>query len=91
MEPDALTEHVSVPDIFVSGLARIEDVGGGNLRFTFYAYQESVIFSDRRREKVVVARLIMPASEVGKAAQAAQMAASGLAGVVNAIPIDQRH
>jgi hypothetical protein len=53
-------ELFAVPDMFVSGLASIESVGGGNLRFTLYALQKV----DGRNERVVVGRIIMSAEAV---------------------------
>lgn len=55
-----LVDPIAVPDTFVSGLGNIEDLGCGCFRFTFFANQKSLI--DGRCERVVVARLIGPAS-----------------------------
>lgn len=46
-----LVEPFAVPDINVSGIADIEDMGDGNYRFILYAR--------RRSERIVVASLIM--------------------------------
>lgn len=55
-----LIEPGHIQDVFVAGLAEVEDLGGGCYRFTFYAHQ-TIGGHDMR---VVVARLIAPASAV---------------------------
>jgi hypothetical protein len=50
-----MLELRGVPDVFVSGLGSVEDLGGGNFRFTFFANQDVL----GRRELVVAAKLIM--------------------------------
>lgn len=59
------TEPYAVADTFVSGLADVEDIGGGCLRFTFYCRSTH----DGREEKQVVARIIMPAEALPSAMQ----------------------
>lgn len=86
-----LAEPVVIPDIFASGLARIEDIGGGNLRFTFYTTQRSTLFVDERPEHVVVERLIMPLSAVQQAVQATLIAMEGVQGVVYDIMVERSH
>lgn len=61
-----LAEPNVVPDIFVTSLAEIEDVGEGNWRFTFAVKQGG--------EYIVSARLVMPGSQVIGAARAAMKA-----------------
>lgn len=51
-----LVEPFAVPDINVSGIADIEDMGDGNYRFILYA--------KRRQERIVVASLIMTEAAV---------------------------
>lgn len=51
-----MVDALGVSDIFASGLGDVEDVGGGCVRFTFFAIQH---IGDRE-EKIVVCRLIMP-------------------------------
>jgi hypothetical protein len=51
-----LTEPFGVPDIFVSGLAEVEDIGGGVMRFIFYAHHDG--------ERQVVAKLVAPVDAV---------------------------
>lgn len=51
-----LVEPFAVPDITVSGIADIEDMGDGNFRFILYAR--------RRQERIVVASLIMTEAAV---------------------------
>lgn len=59
-----LVEFAHCPDIFASGLARIEKLSGGVLRFVFFADQ---ITDEGQHERHVVARLVIPISEVPKA------------------------
>lgn len=56
-EPIRLVEPVNVPDIFVSGLGEVEDLGGGCFRFVFYS-------RGGREENVVVAKLVAPREAV---------------------------
>lgn len=70
-----LVEPVAVADIFVSGLARIEDLGA-NLRFTFFTYQRPVFGDGHEMERVVVARLVLSHDAVTSAAMHA-LAATG--------------
>jgi hypothetical protein len=86
-----LTEPVVIPDIFASGLARIEDIGGGNFRFTFYTNQRSTVYPDERSEHIVVERLIMPLSAVQQAVQATLIAMEGVQGVVYDIMVERSH
>jgi hypothetical protein len=57
-----LTETVPIQDIFASGLGAIERLEGNCFRFHLYVSQE--IDGDRRREKVVVAKIVVPASAI---------------------------
>ena len=88
---DDLTETLAVPDIYATGLGRIEDVGGGVARFTLYTYQRSTFRKDRRREKVVVARICMPMAEAMAAAKAIAIAAENVEGLVGNVIIERRH
>lgn len=51
-----LVETMALPDVYVSGLADIEALGGGVYRFTFYALQRSTITG--KTERVVVSKVI---------------------------------
>lgn len=55
-----LSEPVIVPDVFVSGLGEVEDLGGGCFRFTFFVKQHI----DGAEETVIVAKLIAPMEAV---------------------------
>lgn len=55
-----LIEPQIIPDIFVSGLGEVEDLGDGNFRFTFYCKHHT----GAKEELVVVAKLIAPRSAV---------------------------
>ena len=54
-EMPELLELFGVPDTFVSGLGSVEDIGGGNFRFVFFAKQDT----RGGPEHVVVAKIIM--------------------------------
>lgn len=58
-----LAEPIVVPDVFVTSLAEIEDIGEGNWRFTFAVKQSG--------EHIVSARLVLPGSLVISAARQA--------------------
>ena len=58
-----LNENAPVPDIFCSGLGAIERLEGNCLRLYFYVSQTAEDGSNRR-DKIVVARLVVPASAV---------------------------
>lgn len=62
-EKQELLEMFGVPDVFVTGLGDIENIGGGCWRFTFVTSQEI----NGRREQVVVAKIIMPAEALADA------------------------
>ena len=55
-EQRAMIDTHRVPDIFVSGLGSVENMGGGCYRFTLYSKQHV----GEREVMVVVARFIMP-------------------------------
>lgn len=55
-----MSEPVIVPDVFVSGLGEVEDLGGGCYRFTFFVKQHM----DGAEETVIVAKLIAPTGAV---------------------------
>ena len=59
-----LSEPAIVPDVFASGLADAEDLGDGNMRFTFFARQKSMQDYAGAWELVIVARLVMPIGAV---------------------------
>lgn len=54
-----MLEPFAVPDTFVSGLGSVENMGGGNYRFTFYTAQD--------HDLVVAAKLIMSIAAVPEA------------------------
>jgi hypothetical protein len=72
-----LIEPNCVQDIFVSGLARAEDIGGGCFRFTFYVTQKSML--DNTDERAVVARIIGPIDAIREAMGMAASAIEGIA------------
>ncbi len=55
-----LIEPYAVQDTYVSGLAEVEDIGGGNYRFTFFCREHH----DDHEEWTVVAKLIAPLEAV---------------------------
>lgn len=57
-ESDELIEPVAIPDVFVSGMGRIEPLGSGILRLTFY------VLADHGRQRLVVAKIIVPKEDL---------------------------
>ncbi len=57
-----MVELGQVPEIFCSGLGKIENVGGGCLRFYLYVTQAPI--DGGAPEQVLVAKLIAPMSAV---------------------------
>jgi hypothetical protein len=55
-----MIEHIVVQDIFCSSIGAIERLDGNVLRLWFYVWQTSE--QTGGREKVVVAKIIVPAS-----------------------------
>lgn len=55
-----MIEAFGVPDTFVSGMGRVENLGGGCYRFTFFARQTI----GGKEELVVVAKLVTPLEAV---------------------------
>ena len=60
-----LNENVPVPDIFSSGVAAIERLEGNCFRLYFYVSQCDD--DDVKQEKVLVAKLILPACALADA------------------------
>jgi hypothetical protein len=54
-----LIEPVTCPDIFASGIARVEKLVGGCVRIVFYAEHR---LSARQGERIIVAKLVQPIS-----------------------------
>lgn len=74
-----LVEPFAVPDINVSGIADIEDMGDGNFRF--------ILYTTRRGERVVVASLIMTEATVMRCIlSSAQAIGVSLAASVGQLP-----
>lgn len=57
MEEPRFVEPVVIPDIFVSGIANVEQLSQDVFRLTFYADQKSPI--DGVSEQIIVAKLIV--------------------------------
>ncbi len=55
-------EPIAVPDVFVTELAKMDYLGGGNFRLIFIAEQESL--HDGHPERVVVSRMIAPTEAI---------------------------
>ena len=66
-----LVEPFAVIDIFTCGLARVELLRGGNVRFTHFAEQ---IAEDGNLERVVVSKLIMPMESIAEARRLTNLA-----------------
>jgi len=54
-----LTESIAIPDTFVTGLARIEDLGVC-WRFTYFTRHRPLNGGEHEIERVIVARIVMP-------------------------------
>lgn len=79
-----LVEPFAVPDINVSGIADIEDMGDGNYRFILYAR--------RRSERIVVASLIATEATVMRCImQSARAIGVSLATTVGELPKNGDH
>lgn len=50
-----MLELFSVPDVFVTGMGNVENIGGGNYRFTFFVSQDV----GGSHECVVAAKIVM--------------------------------
>lgn len=61
MNAVTFTEPIAIADTFASGLADVEDLGDGNLRYTLYARRKSMDFPGVY-DFEVVARIVMPSS-----------------------------
>jgi hypothetical protein len=59
---NGLSEIVPVQDIFCSGLGAIEKLEGGNFRIYLYVTQGGDV--GQPREKILVAKIIAPASAI---------------------------
>jgi hypothetical protein len=62
-EKREMLELFAVPDVFVSGLGSVEDMGSGNVRFTLFSEQEI----DGHHELVVTLRFVMSLDAVPEA------------------------
>lgn len=86
-----VVEPVPVSDVYVSELVRIEELSGGNMRFTFAADQDDIVDPLHHKTKVVKLRIIMHADNVAATAKAAYLAAAGLSGVIGSTIVTRRH
>lgn len=55
-----LVETAIIPDVFISGMADMENLGDGNFRCIFYSRQRA-IYERGKFERVIVCRLVMSA------------------------------
>lgn len=79
MDDLPLVEPFAVPDIQVSGIADIEDMGDGNYRL--------ILYTTRRRERLIVASLIMTEAAIMRSIlKSAQAIGVSLAAVVGQLP-----
>jgi hypothetical protein len=65
-----LVEPIAVPDVFATGLARIENMGT-NMRFTFYSLQRPISGDAHDMERIVVCRIVLAVEAVTAAAMSA--------------------
>jgi len=77
-----INENVPIQDTFCSGIGAIEKLEGGNLRFYLYVSQQS---DNGEAERVLVARIVAPASSVPDAIM--KMIAAMGAGATKTIPM----
>lgn len=70
-----IVEPVTIHDTYVSQLARIEKLSGGNIRFTFVTEHED---DTGKPVKVVCLRIIMHAEDVLSAARISLITAGGI-------------
>jgi len=63
-----VTEPIAIPDVYATGLLRVESVGAGAFRFVFTVDQQSVAGD---MEKVIVCRIILSADSAREAAREA--------------------
>jgi hypothetical protein len=76
-------EPVAVTDIFASGIARVEPLGNGLVRLTFYARRQSIC--DDMTYGEVVNRVVIPIKELIGARPAVDIAAKHVEGAVGDI------
>lgn len=65
-----LVEPIAVPEIYIDGIARIEELGA-NVKLTFFTFQRPVDGSCGALERVIVARFVMPREAMAFAAMQA--------------------
>ncbi len=80
-EPAAapLVEYGVVGNVYASGLAEIEDIGGGCLRFVCYVNARPAGDPEAPPERVVVAKIVAPVSAVPDAVMKMIQAVGGIA------------
>lgn len=79
-----LVEPFAVPDIHVSGIADIEDMGDGNYRF--------VLYTKKRHERIVVASLVLTEGAVMRCIlQSAQAIGVSIAAAIETMPKNGDH
>lgn len=78
-----INENIAIGDVFVSGLGGIERIGGNCLRF--YLYVNQVADSGEGQERVLVAKIVAPASAMPDAVL--QMIAAIGDGAVKMVPM----
>lgn len=76
-------EPIAVTDTFASGVARVEPLGNGLVRLTFYARRSS-LYEDATHGEIV-ARIVIPISDLIAARPAVDIAAERIEGAVGDI------
>lgn len=76
-------EPLAVADTFASGVARVEPLGNGLVRLTFYARRASLHENATHGE--IVARIVIPISSMIAARPSVDMAAERIEGAVGDI------
>ena len=69
-----LVEPIAIQEVYIDGIARIEQVGVC-LKLTFFTFQRPTGGDAHDMERVVVARFVMPKEAVASAAMQAMAAA----------------
>lgn len=69
-----LVEPIAVQEVYIDGIARIEQMGPC-LKLTFFTFQRPAGGAEHDMERVVVARFVMPAEAVASAAMQAMAVA----------------
>jgi len=85
-----IVEPGTVPEIYIDAVAHIEEMPGGNLRFTLVSDHQSATDAEQTI-RVVRAYLVMHAENALEASRVSYLAASGLSGCVGKTMVELVH